>query len=398
MKSSGSPRRAFLRRALGAATVAAAGGYSARAAYASTTLSSAVEPGDMLAELPTVPFYGLHQPGILPKPQLQVAVISFDVTAGKRAELTSLMQAITSRVALLSAGGTPPPPSVTGPPSVSPLIKQKTRPPMSEPASHGHPDAESPEFERAELDESGADEVAVQGPIADEAAATTQRLPAATDARPTSAVRLSSGAVRGLSVALVAAAFVGAGIAYVAFANPPGTADAASSKPSATISGPVPSAQQTLAVQVSSPSAVAPQSSGPTALRPSNPSVVKAWNAGAGAKALQQVTAVSGSALMAGTRKQYGEMLQYCEELSSAVETAQQAAPIQDTSMQKEYAAALSSLKQGTVHCVSGISQVSAGVEDTTININHTELGAAVSDLNTGINDLYVATEALRTQ
>jgi len=84
MKSSGSPRRAFLRGVLGAGTVAAAGGYSARAAYARTTPLSTVEPADALAGLPVVPFYGPHQPGILPTPQRQVAVISFDVTADDR--------------------------------------------------------------------------------------------------------------------------------------------------------------------------------------------------------------------------------------------------------------------------------------------------------------------------
>jgi deferrochelatase/peroxidase EfeB len=72
--------------------------------------------------LPAVPFYGVHQPGILPEPQRQVAVISFDVTADDRGELKNLMQAITSRVAFLTTGGTPPPPSVTGPPSDSGVL------------------------------------------------------------------------------------------------------------------------------------------------------------------------------------------------------------------------------------------------------------------------------------
>jgi deferrochelatase/peroxidase EfeB len=122
MRSSGSPRRAFLRGLLGAGTVAAAGGYAAPAASAATLTASVAETADPLAGLPAVPFYGLHQPGILAKPQRQVSVISFDVTANNRGELADLLQATTSRVAFLSAGGTPPPSGVTGPPSDSGVL------------------------------------------------------------------------------------------------------------------------------------------------------------------------------------------------------------------------------------------------------------------------------------
>jgi hypothetical protein len=258
---------------------------------------------------------------------------------------------------------------------------------MSESASQEHPDAETTESDLA---------------AADEAAETTQLLPPL-EAGPTPALRRISHPAWGL-VAVVAA-FAVAGVTYLAFPKSPGNAEAASAasgKTSATIPGPMPGAPKTPVVHVSGPipsnSASVPQAKGPTALRPSNPTLVKSWNAGSGGKALQQVTAESGNVLMAHAGKQYADMLRYCKALSSAVGTAQQTAPIQDAGMQKEYAAALTSFKQGATHCMSGINQVADGVEDTRININQTELDATVSDLSAGVTDLYVATEALRKQ
>ena len=61
-----------------------------------------------------MPFYGPHQAGILPTPQRQAIVVSFDVTAKDRGELTDLLRALTSRARFLTAGGTPPPAGLTG--------------------------------------------------------------------------------------------------------------------------------------------------------------------------------------------------------------------------------------------------------------------------------------------
>jgi deferrochelatase/peroxidase EfeB len=119
MKHSETARRTFLRGMLGAGTVAAAAGYTAETARAASS-SSAVT--DSLAQLPAVPFYGVHQAGILAPAQRQVATIAFDVTARNRAELTGLLQAITSRIAFLTVGGTPPPAGVMGPPSDSGIL------------------------------------------------------------------------------------------------------------------------------------------------------------------------------------------------------------------------------------------------------------------------------------
>ena len=62
----------------------AAGGY----AYGS---AQPAPPGQALSEhgwsgrLPAVPFHGVHQAGILAKPQRQTLVVAFNVTADSRA-------------------------------------------------------------------------------------------------------------------------------------------------------------------------------------------------------------------------------------------------------------------------------------------------------------------------
>jgi deferrochelatase/peroxidase EfeB len=121
MNTSGSGRRTFLRGLLGVGTVAAGAGYATRAAQA-VTAETPVTISDPYARLSAVPFHGLHQAGILPEPQRQIAVISFGVTASGRGELAELLQAITNRARFLTSGGTPPPSGLTGPPSDSGVL------------------------------------------------------------------------------------------------------------------------------------------------------------------------------------------------------------------------------------------------------------------------------------
>ena len=118
---SGQGRRNFLRGMVGAGAIAAATGYGARAAYAATDNfdSSVSDPQALLA---AVPFYGVHQAGILPVPQPQVLVVGFDVTADGRGELREALQALTSRAQFLTVGGTPPPTGLTGPPADSGVL------------------------------------------------------------------------------------------------------------------------------------------------------------------------------------------------------------------------------------------------------------------------------------
>jgi deferrochelatase/peroxidase EfeB len=123
------PRRSFLRGAVGAgvtgvvagAAVGAGAGYayrSSRAASPGQTLNA-----EMLAgRLPAVPFHGRYQAGIMPKPPRQTIMLSFNVTADGRGELTDLLRTITARARFLTAGGIPPQVGIGGPPSDSGVL------------------------------------------------------------------------------------------------------------------------------------------------------------------------------------------------------------------------------------------------------------------------------------
>ncbi|HUA31382.1 MAG TPA: Dyp-type peroxidase [Streptosporangiaceae bacterium] len=122
----GPRRRAFLRGAVGAGFAgAAAGGAVAGYAYRA---GRPEPPGQVAADeaetgrLPAVPFHGRHQAGILPQPQRQTAVVSFNATADGHAELTDLLQTLTDRARFLTTGGTPPPVGIGAPPSDSGVL------------------------------------------------------------------------------------------------------------------------------------------------------------------------------------------------------------------------------------------------------------------------------------
>jgi deferrochelatase/peroxidase EfeB len=116
-------RRSFLRGMAGgvAGGVVAGGaaGYALRASQPDPAL--AADTASVGGRLPAVPFHGKHQAGIVLQ-QPQTAVVSFDVTADGRAELTDLFQTITSRARFLTAGGTPPPVGIDGPSSDSGVL------------------------------------------------------------------------------------------------------------------------------------------------------------------------------------------------------------------------------------------------------------------------------------
>jgi deferrochelatase/peroxidase EfeB len=123
----GPGRRSFLRGiASGVAGGVVAGGIAGAASgYAYRGSRAGADPEDAANQelvdgrLPTVPFHGRHQAGILPEPKAATAVISFTATAGNRAELTDLFQTVTDRARFLTAGGTPPPVGIGGPSSDS---------------------------------------------------------------------------------------------------------------------------------------------------------------------------------------------------------------------------------------------------------------------------------------
>ena len=99
----------------------AAAGYAYRGAPADdpTAAANAAIAG---GRLPAVPFHGKYQAGILPGSSRATAVVSFDATAANRAELAELFQTVTDRARFLTAGGTPPPVGIDGPPSDSGVL------------------------------------------------------------------------------------------------------------------------------------------------------------------------------------------------------------------------------------------------------------------------------------
>jgi deferrochelatase/peroxidase EfeB len=100
-------RRSFLRGALVGAGAAAVTGMTVTA-DAATAIS--------------VPFHGIHQAGIDTPPQRQAVFASFDVIAADRAELKDLLQTLTDRARLLTAGGALPPLGITAPPADSGVL------------------------------------------------------------------------------------------------------------------------------------------------------------------------------------------------------------------------------------------------------------------------------------
>jgi len=124
----GPGRRSFLRGMAGgvAGGVVAggvAGGFAGYAAHGTPADPAAAANADAVqGRLPAVPFHGKYQAGILPQPQRATAVVSFNATASSRAELTDLFQTVTDRARFLTAGGTPPPAGIYGPPSDSGVL------------------------------------------------------------------------------------------------------------------------------------------------------------------------------------------------------------------------------------------------------------------------------------
>jgi deferrochelatase/peroxidase EfeB len=123
----GPGRRAFFGTALGAAVAggAAAAGYAyrgSRPAPAAEARQAALLTADADGTLPAVPLHGRYQPGIAALPQRASVVLSFNVTAENRPELTDLLRTLTDRARFLTAGGIPPPVGISQPPSDSGVL------------------------------------------------------------------------------------------------------------------------------------------------------------------------------------------------------------------------------------------------------------------------------------
>lgn len=110
-------RRTFLR---GAFATGAAG---------AAAVAAAVVPGQVLPAHAddggaAIPFGGAHQAGVYTpaRPQPAACFAAFTLTAGDAVEVKELLQAITSRIRVLTAGGTPVPAGSGAPPSDSGVL------------------------------------------------------------------------------------------------------------------------------------------------------------------------------------------------------------------------------------------------------------------------------------
>ncbi len=116
-------RRSFLRGLAGAAVGAvAAPAMCPVVAQAATKQKDQYNMEAAQEGVRKVPFYGLNQAGIATPPQTSATLLSFDVLAANRAELTNLFRTLTARAAFLTSGGTPPASPGNAPPSDDRLL------------------------------------------------------------------------------------------------------------------------------------------------------------------------------------------------------------------------------------------------------------------------------------
>ena len=110
---SGTSRRTVMKTALGAGAVGAAIAGGALSLGAGTAAADTGASGDGGG----VAFYGPHQAGIINPGPACALFLAFDVIAPDRAGLEALLKTLTSRIAFLTSGGTPPDLGVGAPPS-----------------------------------------------------------------------------------------------------------------------------------------------------------------------------------------------------------------------------------------------------------------------------------------
>ncbi|MEH1939438.1 MAG: iron uptake transporter deferrochelatase/peroxidase subunit [Nostoc sp.] len=98
--------------------MAAAGGVAALTSLGYRTLLETTE--DPSEEV--VPFFGLHQPGILTPTPASGLMVAFDTTAQNKADLVRLFKTLSDRIQFLMAGGTPKSRDPKFPPSDSGIL------------------------------------------------------------------------------------------------------------------------------------------------------------------------------------------------------------------------------------------------------------------------------------
>ena len=136
------PRRAFLRGALGAGVTGAvtgvvagaAAGAGAGYAYGSSQAAAPARsstPRCWRFGCPPSRSTGGTRRASCPSRRRQTNMLSFNVTADGRGELTDLLRTITARARFLTAGGIPPQVGIGGPPSDSGVLGPRWSPTAS---------------------------------------------------------------------------------------------------------------------------------------------------------------------------------------------------------------------------------------------------------------------------
>jgi deferrochelatase/peroxidase EfeB len=112
---SGVQRRRFLQGAAAVMGTAAVGSAVTLGVESGSSSAGAASPASYA-------FQGVHQAGILDDRQAYAAYLAFDFTAANRGELTDLLQVLTQRARLLTAGGPAQQLGITAPPSDSGIL------------------------------------------------------------------------------------------------------------------------------------------------------------------------------------------------------------------------------------------------------------------------------------
>jgi len=112
-QASRADRRSFLRGALVAGVAGSLAGASAGSAAGAPAAS---------APPPARPFHGEHQAGILEQPRQRTIVVSLDVVAADRNELTEFFRTLTDRARALTGGVAPDDTGISAPPADSGVL------------------------------------------------------------------------------------------------------------------------------------------------------------------------------------------------------------------------------------------------------------------------------------
>jgi len=100
---------------------------------------------------------------------------------------------------------------------------------------------------------------------------------------------------------------------------------------------------------------------------------------------------------MAHAVGQFVQMRRLCVSLASDVKASTAQSAIPDPAMQNLYNKALASLSAGAAKCESAVSSHQEGEEYLITQTSSSLMTSAMSQLNTGVRELYIATWGIKT-